>query len=104
MVGCLGSEPRLAQSQKRLFCRRLGEAAAPGVGAGGMRAVPRLCILYPGICLTTEENHGKPQLGYSALHQGTGQLYASATLIPVPSEQKVGFGLNALESRKISRF
>ena len=29
-----------------------------------MRAVPRLSILYPGICLTTEENHGKPQSGY----------------------------------------
>ena len=27
---------------------------------GGVRAVPRLCIkLGPGICLTTEENHGK---------------------------------------------
>jgi len=26
----------------------------------GMRAVPQLCIEYPGICLTTEENHGKP--------------------------------------------
>ena len=28
-----------------------------------MRAVPRLPIVYPGICLTTEENHGKPQSG-----------------------------------------
>jgi len=26
-------------------------------------AVPRLCIVYPGICLTTGENHGKPQSG-----------------------------------------
>ena len=24
-----------------------------------VRAVPRLCGLYPGICLTTEEKHGK---------------------------------------------
>jgi hypothetical protein len=24
-----------------------------------VRAVPRLCELYPGICLTTEEKHGK---------------------------------------------
>jgi len=37
----------------------------------GVRAVPRLCVLHPGICLTTEENHGKPQgsrkaLGWSA--------------------------------------
>jgi hypothetical protein len=29
-----------------------------------MRAVPRLCIVYPGICLTTEENHGNPQSRY----------------------------------------
>jgi hypothetical protein len=26
---------------------------------GGMRAVPRLCALYPGICLTTEEKARK---------------------------------------------
>jgi hypothetical protein len=49
-------------SHKRdFFCRRLGEAARAW---GGMRVVPRLCIVYPGICLTTEENHGKPQSGY----------------------------------------
>jgi hypothetical protein len=24
-----------------------------------VRAVPRLCELYPGICFTTEEKHGK---------------------------------------------
>ena len=30
-----------------------------------MRAVPRLSVVYPGICLKTEENHGKPQSGYS---------------------------------------
>jgi hypothetical protein len=24
-----------------------------------VRAVPRLCVLYPGICFTTEEKHGK---------------------------------------------
>ena len=48
-------------SRKSEFCRRLSEAAEPG---GGMRAVPRLCIVYPGICLTTEQNHGKPQSGY----------------------------------------
>jgi len=42
--------------------RCLGEAAAPERGVE-LRAVPRHCIEYPGICLTTEENHGKPQLG-----------------------------------------
>jgi hypothetical protein len=36
LVGCLGSEPRLAQSQTRLLSRHLGEAAAPwGGGAAG---------------------------------------------------------------------
>ena len=29
-----------------------------------MSSVPRLYILYCGICLTTEELHGKPQSGY----------------------------------------
>jgi len=29
----------------------------------GVRAVPQHCILYFGICLTTEEYHGKPQSG-----------------------------------------
>ena len=64
MVGCLGSEPRLALSQTggmRLISRRISAAAAPY----GVRAVPQLCIVYPGICLTTEENHGKPQSGQS---------------------------------------
>jgi hypothetical protein len=42
------------------FFRRLDEAQRLG-GGGAVRAVPRLCILYPGICLTTEETHGKPQ-------------------------------------------
>jgi hypothetical protein len=30
-----------------------------------VRAVPRFCIIfYPGIYLTTEEDHGKPQSGH----------------------------------------
>ena len=36
----------------------------PRLGGGGKRAVLRFSILYPEICLTTEENHGKPQSGY----------------------------------------
>jgi hypothetical protein len=35
LVGCLGSEPRLAQSQRRLFVRRLGEAAKPREESAG---------------------------------------------------------------------
>jgi hypothetical protein len=31
---------------------------------GSVRAVPRLCELYPGICITTEEKHGKTFLNY----------------------------------------
>jgi len=30
---------------------------------GRVLAVPRLCELYPGICLTTEEKHGKTSVG-----------------------------------------
>ena len=30
---------------------------------GRVRAVPLLCELYPGICLTTKENTEKPQSG-----------------------------------------
>jgi hypothetical protein len=39
------------------FLRPLVEAAA----SGGVRDMPRFCIVYPGICLTTEENHEKLQ-------------------------------------------
>jgi hypothetical protein len=54
------SPDRLSHKLKvRDFFKRLGEAAAPG----GVRAVPRLCIVYPGIFLSTEENHGKPESG-----------------------------------------
>jgi len=31
----------------------------------GLRAVPRISIVYPGICLTTKENNGKHQSGYA---------------------------------------
>jgi len=39
--------------------------AAPRRASGrGVRAVPRLCIVYPGICLSTEEKMTvKPQSG-----------------------------------------
>jgi len=47
-------------------CRKLGVRdilsspwVKPPRQGGGVQAVPRLCIVYPGICLTTEDNHGK---------------------------------------------
>jgi len=61
----MGSEPILTLSQTggtRNFPRRLGEAAAPGLG--GVQGVPRICILYSGNCITIGENRGKsPQPG-----------------------------------------
>jgi len=53
----------LSRKLRLLFflSRLLSEAAASG--GMGVRAVPRLCIVYPTICLTTEENHGKPKSG-----------------------------------------
>jgi hypothetical protein len=62
MVGWLsGFLAQTGSVAKATFVRRLGEAAA--AWERRLRAVPRLNIPYPGICLTTEENHGKPQSG-----------------------------------------
>jgi hypothetical protein len=60
LVGWLsGFRAQTGSVAKATFVRRLREAAAR-LGRG-VRAVPRLNIVYPGICLTTEENHGKSQ-------------------------------------------
>jgi hypothetical protein len=58
LVGCLGSEPRLAQSQTRgmQLVRRIGEATAPVEGECG--PCPDF-LSIPWHCLTTEENHEK---------------------------------------------
>ena len=50
-----------------------------------MRAVPRLCIkLYPGIRLTTEENHGKTSVGVAEtrLTEGSWARFVWATWWP----------------------
>jgi hypothetical protein len=60
MVGCLGSELRLAPSQRQIMTGAL--VRPPRLGRGVL-AVPRLNKLYPGISLTTEGHHGKPQSG-----------------------------------------
>jgi hypothetical protein len=55
LVGCLGSEPRLAETQRYAsIIWNLGEASAAAEG-GACRDTS--LHLYPGICLTTEENH-----------------------------------------------
>ena len=59
LVGCLGSEPGLTQSQTggmRLLSGAYMNPPRLGEGSAG-RA--RLCIVYPGICLTTEEKSRK---------------------------------------------
>ena len=58
---------------------------------GGMQAVPRLCTVYPGICLTTEENHGKPQSGYP---KGTRLISAERDSIRLVDLAIAGDGLN----------
>ena len=60
LVGRLGIEPRLAILQvNHKLIRRAGEASAPE-GGGVCGPCPTLHqFLGPGICLTTEENHGK---------------------------------------------
>jgi len=55
--GFLGCELRLVITKVRLVpkMRHLGEAAV----LRGVRTVPRLCLLYPGIRLKTEKKSGK---------------------------------------------
>jgi len=42
---------------------------------GRVRAVPRLCGFYPGICLTTEENHGKTSVRV-VIHKHTMRIHS----------------------------
>ena len=52
------------------------------------RAVPRINIAYPGICLTTEENHGKPQLlRTTGCPRRTHSLAASPDLCATPDNK-----------------
>jgi len=53
LVGFPVQTGSVAKGSYATFVRRSGEAAAPGGRV--VRAVPLLCIVYPGICLTTEE-------------------------------------------------
>jgi hypothetical protein len=63
LEGFLGFEPRFAESQLLIARLCTGTLVRP-LCLQGNAGVPRLCIkLYPGICLTTEENHGKTSVG-----------------------------------------
>jgi len=75
LVGCLGSEPKLAQSQTGGMRRLSRFTWSRRVWRSEVGAVPRLHIVYPGICLTTEEKSRKilsqdsqRVLGWSALN------------------------------------
>jgi hypothetical protein len=59
LVGCLDSELRLARSQARRCATVSSVRRMPSRLGEGWRAVPRLCILYPGSCLTTERKSRK---------------------------------------------
>ena len=50
----------------------------------GVRAVPRLNIVYPGICLTTEENHGeyREHLGRQLYRERCGPDWLSENVMP----------------------
>jgi hypothetical protein len=61
LSGFRAQNDSVANSRNANFVRRLGETAAPW--EGGVLTVPRLCIIYIGICLTIVENHGNPQSG-----------------------------------------
>jgi hypothetical protein len=58
-----GFNPEVLESLWLMASETWGEiTSAEGLHDWGRWAVP-LFELYPGICLTTEENHGKPQSG-----------------------------------------
>jgi hypothetical protein len=58
-----GLNPELLGSLWLMASATWGEiTSAEGLHDWGRQAVP-LFELYPDICLTTEENHGKPQSG-----------------------------------------
>jgi len=59
LVGCLGSEPRLDRSHTGGMRLLSGSYVKPPRLGRGLRAMPRLCIIYHGICLTTEEKSRK---------------------------------------------
>jgi hypothetical protein len=65
LVGSLRFEPRVALSRNGIVRQYSGAYVnSPRPRLVGVWAVPRLCIiLYPGIFLTTEENHG-PHSGH----------------------------------------
>jgi len=49
---------------------------------GRVRAVPRLCGFYPGICLITDEKHGKTSVRVYIYMQQVGLLHCSVILNP----------------------
>jgi hypothetical protein len=62
LEGFLGFEPRVVKLKLTINYR-----VTKSTNLEEMRAVPRLSKLYPGICLTTEENHGKTSEWQTAL-------------------------------------
>ena len=53
-----------------------------------MRSVPRLCEFNPGICLTTEEKHGKTSVRVDNHSQGSSADFVTACLISVYGSTK----------------
>jgi hypothetical protein len=83
------------------FVRGFDKATAP-CDRGGLRAVLRLCLLYPGFCLTPEENlsqGNRKALGCSALKavylvdlaiEGDGLDWPAGPCHPLLSRQATG--------------
>ena len=111
----MGSQPGrpLATSQLRLFRRSVVEEKMMRVMMEweGYRGK---CNRFPGICLTTEENPGKPQLGNrrGSLTSVTSYCFKWGTFppnevgratLPAPLAKPIGSGQKSVPKKSISR-
>ena len=88
LEGFLGFEPRMVKLKLTMNCVKI-------------IAVPRLCKLYPGICLTTEEKHGKTSVRVENLSHGCIQIYSGCS---APTCTSVATGLDVVLCHWVSGY
>ena len=68
-----------------------------------MRSVPRLCEFNPGICLTTEEKHGKTSVKEYQGSQGIGHILQRNCLLKQVIEGKIKGEIDVTRRRERRR-